>query len=97
MFGGLLRKRYPNGPVYNFHQGQILTPGTQNLVFEPGFELPVFPVAKGVANLQQLGPLQPPQIYQSQAIPIAGVGGLIAGQIALQQLLEQDNNDTLFN
>lgn len=92
-----LRPRYKNGPVYNFHRGQILEPGTQNLVFEPGFELPTFPVAKGVANLLQLNVLQPPQVVQSQQVPVSGIGGLTAGQMALQQLLEQDNTDTLFN
>lgn len=92
-----LRKRYANGPIYNFHRGQILEPGTQNLVFEPGFELPTFPVAKGVANLQQLNVLQPPQIVVQQQVPLSGIGGLTAGQMALQQLLEQDNTDTLFN
>jgi len=92
-----LRKRYANGPIYNFHRGQILEPGTQNLVFEPGFQLPTFPVAKGVANLQQLRVLQPPQIVQAQSVPVSGIGGVVAGQIALQQLQMQDNMDTLFN
>jgi len=92
-----LRPRIKTAGVYNHHQGQVLTPGTQNFVFEPGFELPTFPIAKGVANLQQLGPLSPPQIYQAQSIPVGGIGGLTAGQLALQVLTEADNNDSLFN
>lgn len=92
-----LRPRIKSAAVYNHHQGQVLSPGTQNFVFEPGFELPTFPIASGVANLQQLRPLSPPQIYQARSIPVAGIGGLTAGQMALQGLEESENNDSSFN
>lgn len=94
-----LRKRFahPDTPLYQYHQGAVLTPGTQNLVFEPAFQLPTFRVAQGVAYTRFIRPLQPPQIWQTQAVAVVGIGGIVAGQIATQQLQLPDNDATLTN
>lgn len=94
-----LRKRFahPDTPLYQFHQGAVLTPGTQNLVFEPAFQLPLFRVAQGVQYTHFIRPLQPPQVWQSKAVGVNGIGGLVAGQFATQGLQLPDNDQTLTN
>lgn len=89
------RFRHPDTPLYQFHQGAVLTPGTQNLVFEPAFELPTFAVAQGVKYTPFFAPLQPPQIWQSKAVGVNGLGGIVAGQMALQSLQLPDNDNTI--
>lgn len=72
---------------YQYYEGDLFTPGTQNYVFEPTTELtPLLPIW-GNAFLRRpnsFNPEQPPQIYSNPNIVINGIGGLVAGQFALQ-------------
>lgn len=74
---------------YNWIARRYPDPGSGNYAFVPGFTLPSYPAIGGPGKLtqRQLCPIQPPQRYQYQNIPLAGYGGLQAGQIALQGLL----------
>jgi hypothetical protein len=75
------------GAFYQYYEGDLFTPGTQNYVFEPTTELtPIFP-NWGNAFLRlpnTFNPEQPPQIYSNPNVVINGIGGLVAGQMALQ-------------
>jgi len=73
---------------YNFHEGDLFTPGTQNYALEYPFELPVVTLW-GNAFLRKpntFSPIQHPQVYSNPTVRINGIGGLVAGQIAFQPL-----------
>lgn len=93
--GGPNKYAGPNrGPdIYQYQMGDLFTPGTQNFVFEYPFELPMFTIW-GNAFLRQpntFQPLQPPQVYSNQTVRLNGIGGLVAGTVALQPL--ESNGD----
>lgn len=76
-------------PFYHYHEGDLLTPGTQNFVFEPTTELTPLTTIWGNAFLSRPNafPLtSPPQIYSDYQKYLNGIGGLVAGQIATQPL-----------
>jgi hypothetical protein len=87
------------GGLYNYHEGDLFYPGAQSFVFEPGFEAPVKSIWGGGGGNQgfliagdgnsRFSPLQPPQVYSEATVQTDGIGGLQAGQIALQPLLDQ--------
>lgn len=81
------------GPgLYHFHEGDLFNPGTGNYVFDPPFELPLQTIW-GNAFLRTpntFNPLQPPQIMAPPHAFENGIGGLIAGQLALQPLSENN-------
>lgn len=74
--------------LYHFHEGDLFTPGTGNYVFESPFELPMNTIwGHGFARQPNVfNPLQPSPLYSGPTVKIAGIGGLIAGQMALQPL-----------
>jgi hypothetical protein len=75
---------------YHFHEGDIFEPGTGNYVLDPTFETPLM-TTWGHAFLRTpntFNPLQPPQIYSNANVTVGGIGGPIAGQMALQPLLD---------
>ena len=78
------------GGLYNFHQGNVFFPGTGNYVFEPNFELPLLTVwgFGFVRNPNTFKPLQPPQVWAHPHVRTNGIGGLQAGTVELQPLLE---------
>lgn len=76
------------GAFYQYHEGDLFTPGTGNYVFEPTTELPLQTVW-GNAFLRKpnrFNPEQPPQVYSQPNVFINGIGGLVAGQFAFQPL-----------
>ena len=76
-------------PFYVYHEGDLFTPGTQNFVFEPTTELTPLTTIWGNAFLRRPNTFratQPPQIYADPYKFINGIGGLQAGQVALQPL-----------
>ena len=76
--------------VYQYHQGDLFTPGTGNWAFEPSHDGPVQPIW-GAAFLRQpntFNPIQHPQQYTYAAASVYGLSGQIAGQIITQPLSE---------
>lgn len=90
----LLRKRipHPDSPgIYQYHEGRVFFPGPPSYVFEPRFSLPLTTII-GCATAAGCppSPYQSVQVYQSLTTTTAGIGGLLAGQIAMQPLLVPD-------
>src|ERR1700722_7561974 len=80
--------------IYSFFQGYVITAGqAQTAVFEPNFELPLITVwGKGVIrNPNTFFPKQPQQLFNNPIVLTNALGGPIAGQIALQPLLSNEN------
>lgn len=74
--------------LYHYHEGDLFTPGTGNYVFEYPFEFPVQTIW-GMGFLRKpntFNPQQPPQMQAVPNVTINGIGGLIAGQFAMQPL-----------
>lgn len=87
------------GGLYNYHEGEIFYPGAASFVFEPGFELPLKSIWGGGSGVNQgfmitgngnskFNPYQPPPLFSPRTFLPAGIGGLQAGQMAFQPLLE---------
>jgi hypothetical protein len=76
--------------IYRYHEGDLFTPGAQNFVFEPNFELPLQTVwgFGFIRNPNTFKPLQPPQVWAHPTVTTDGLGGLQAGQFDMQPLLE---------
>ena len=75
----------PSG-LYSYHAGFLFDPGAERAAFEMRFGLPLFDALGIDVRAGALLPLQPPQVYVNLANRIAGIGGLVAGNIALQSL-----------
>jgi len=78
----------PKGSFYYHFEGDLFTPGAQNWVFEPSTELPI-QTLWGNAFIRvpnTFSVRQPHQIYSNPNVTTAGIGGLVAGQIAHQPL-----------
>jgi hypothetical protein len=75
--------------IYHYHEGAVFTPGAENFVFEPQFELPIQTVwgFGFIRNPNTFNPFQPPQVYANPQTMLQGIGGLMAGQMALQPLI----------
>lgn len=85
--GGL--PSYRRGPQYDMS-------GAANFVFEQESTLPAFALkgpsglsVKAMEVLHAFRPLQQPQVYISKTAPVAGLGGLQAGQLISQPLQEE--------
>lgn len=77
--------------LYGFFKTRQPSPGSQAYAFEPAFTLPGFPATgNGFPVNYDFRPLQHPQVYYNKVIPNAGIGGLVAGQIFGQPLLNPD-------
>ena len=78
--------------LYHYHEGDLFTPGAGNFVFEPNFELPLQTIwGRGfIRNPNTFNVYQPPQVWSPAHVKTNGLGGLIAGQVALQPLLEME-------
>ena len=73
---------------YHYHYGDVFLPGSQNVVFQPAFTLPMIQLI-GAAIYAGPAPnprQRSPQIFVTQAAPIAGLGGMISGQFVTQPL-----------
>ena len=78
----LLRPRTSTAAgLYQYHTGSIFVPGADINVFEPSFGLPLFIYrGHGVQAGNSPNPIQGPQIYAYNPKPVAGFGGIVAGQ-----------------
>jgi len=79
--------------LYQFHEGDLFSPGAGNWVFEPNFELPMVTIW-GNAFLRRANTfkvLQPPQVWSNPTVTNAGLGGLQAGTIELTPLSFEDS------
>jgi hypothetical protein len=83
--------------IYNFYQGDVITAGAaETAVFEPVFELPLVTIwGKGFVrgldnNPNVFAPFQPNQVIANPNIVTNGLGGPMAGQMALQPLMSND-------
>lgn len=76
--------------LYHFHAAPFHHPGTGNIVFDPKFSTALFPFAGGHGNLtlRALRSTQGPQSLVGFNIKTSGIGGLVAGQMALQPLVD---------
>jgi hypothetical protein len=83
--------------LYQFHEGDLFTPGAMNYVFDPFQELPMNTIwGHGfLRNPNTFNPEQPPPVASippgTRYIRINGIGGLVAGQMAMQPL--ESNGD----
>lgn len=76
------------GPLYHMHEGDIFEPGTGNWVLDPAFDGPLMTVW---GNGDQY-----PKVWQIANVPVValptyqvqGIGGTVAGQLALQPLVD---------
>lgn len=78
-----------NGAAFHFHEGDVFTPGTGNWALDPPHETPLNTIW-GHAFLRTpntFRTLQPPQVYVSPAAMQNGIGGLVAGQVISQPLI----------
>jgi len=75
--------------IYDYHEGAVFSPGAENFVFEPNFELPIQGIwGKGFLRTPNtFNPLQNAQVWSNPNIVTNGLGGLEAGQMILQPLL----------
>lgn len=75
---------------YHMHEGDIFNPGTGNWVLDP-FQETALNTIWGHGFLRKpntFNPVQPPQVYSSPTVTTRGIGGLVAGQIAFQPMIE---------
>jgi len=79
------------GPNYQFGVApQYDGEGAAKFVYEMFTSLPVYSFRGNARLAGTLNVFQNPQIYYTQAVPVAGIGGLVAGQIFGQTLVEQE-------
>jgi hypothetical protein len=84
--------------IYNYHEGDLFAPGAQNWVFEPNFELPLQTIwgFGFIRNPNTFNPIQPPQVYARANVQANGVGGLQAGELQLQGLINPEGESAPF-
>lgn len=78
--------------IYAYVPGDIFTPGAESFVFEPNFELPMQTIW-GFAFLRKpntFSPLQPNPVVAQPHLAYNGIGGLQAGTIELNPLVENE-------
>jgi hypothetical protein len=78
--------------IYNYHEGDLFSPGAGNWVFEPNFELPLVTIW-GNAFLRRPNTFretQPPQVWSNPTVVQNGIGGLQAGEYELTGLSYED-------
>jgi hypothetical protein len=77
--------------LYYYHEGDLFAPGTGNWVFETTHELPLVTIW-GKAFLRRpntFSVIQHPQVMANPTVRSGGLGGLQAGTIELEPLLEE--------
>lgn len=93
--GARPRVTLTNG-LYLYHPGSLpmCPPGVGNMAFEMGLSLPLVAIwGRAMLAGAPPSPIQPPQVYQFHQQTTSGIGGLIAGTMAMQPLLVPDNNN----
>ncbi len=83
----LFPPRWQPFSAHTFERKALPDPGAQNYAYENlGLFEQTF-IGPAVANRGAILPLQPPQVYQYFVQTMGGVGGLSAGQMIFQPLL----------
>lgn len=96
MFGFFKKKipnsggRHANEPIYSWHQGRIFNNGAQQIAFEFGKALPLYSVIGPGTIAGALMVDQPPQVWNPQSVPMTGIGGIQAGALVSQPLVNPD-------
>jgi hypothetical protein len=76
-----------SGGIYGYHTGDVFDPGAQNQVFEPQFALPILQlIGSGIYAGHTPRPVNPQVVFATGARTIAGLGGIISGQLITQPL-----------
>jgi hypothetical protein len=79
--------------IYHWVQKKLPSPGAQNYAYETLGLVEFTPIGYGVHVRTNWMITQPPQPYiNGQAVPVTGLGGLSAGQLALQPLYDPVTN-----
>jgi hypothetical protein len=82
---------FKNG--YHWVRKQLPNPGAQNYAFETLALFETTPIGAAVAQRRMFKVIQPPQLYiHGQAVTTSGLGGVYAGQMALQPLYDPNTN-----
>lgn len=79
----------PGVPFYASRPTPQPTPGVENYAFLPAFGLPPqWIVGGGIVPMQSFAVTQEEQVYWTHDTIQAGLEGVVAGQMALQRLLD---------
>lgn len=81
--------------IYNYHEGALFTPGAGNFVFEPNFELPLQTIwgFGFIRNPNTFRATQPPQVMSFPHVQTNGIGGLQAGFMELEPLIDPSTGE----
>jgi hypothetical protein len=88
----IFRKRVKPHAVAQYHQGDIWLGGAESKVYEPALPwVPaILPPVQLIGNAIYAGPppspIQGVQVYANQTMLIAGIGGVLSGQVINQPL-----------
>lgn len=75
--------------AYHWTKKRLPSPGAQNYAFETLALAQFTQIGAGVAQRHFFKVLQPPQLYiGGQALPVTGLGGVSAGQMIMQPLID---------
>jgi len=78
---------------YHWVKKDLPDPGAQNYAFESLGLTEFTPIGAGVAQRQMFNVLQPPSLFvNGQMLLTSGVGGVAAGQVIFQPLIDPYNN-----
>lgn len=82
----------PSASLYSYHAGDIFLPGADRWVFEPNFELPLVTIWGNafIRNPNTFSPIQPPQVWSHPNVMNNGIGGLQAGELSLEPLINPE-------
>jgi len=82
--------RQPDGVPNYFPGPRYDGEGVAAFVYEEEFSNPIYSFRGNARVAGSLRIHQPPQVYWTQRVPIAGIGGLMAGQIFGQPLVQME-------
>lgn len=84
--------------LYAYHPGDIFLPGSESWVFEPQFELPLITLWGNAFSRRPntFNPIQPPQVWSQPNVQTNGIGGLQAGDLDLEGLLNPEGESAPF-
>ena len=84
----LPRVAHPLAPLFTYQVGDTLLPGAANEAYQSPWENPIVSVRGRGRFAGALSVVQPAQVWFSPQHGLNGLGGLQAGQLILQPLLD---------
>jgi hypothetical protein len=81
---------HPTTSIYGYHQGRVFTNGGEQFTFEFHKALPLYSVIGPGTPAGVLSATQPPQVWNPLSVPQVGLGGLQAGTLVSQPLVNDD-------